>query len=319
MTEALNTNVLELPESNPTVSALTLARGREAHLRNVIIGLTRQNQLPDELVIGVMQEELYADLPDTPFPIHQVLVSGKELPLSKARNAVAAAATGDCLSFLDVDCIPAPDLVQDYANYASAGAGLIMGEVNYLPSGAADEGWQYDDFDAVAERHSDRQGPPDNGLKRCEDYRCFWSLNFAIHRSDWDRTNGFDEAFTGYGGEDTDFGRQLASNGVSIQWAKGAKVYHQYHPHCMPPIHHIPSILRNTEVFAAKWGHRTMEHWLTAFRLMGLVDNVDGKLKQVREPSAADFALCEQQSHMPYANTSRVLRMLRENAAVAAE
>ncbi|WP_281983539.1 galactosyltransferase-related protein [Thalassorhabdomicrobium marinisediminis] len=302
-----------------TVSALTLARGREAHLRNVILGLTRQTRQPDELVIGVMQDRLYDDLPDTDFPIRQIRIDGKELPLSRARNAVAEAAAGDCLVFLDVDCIPGPELVADYAGYAIPGHGLIMGEVNYLPAGAATEGWTYADFDAVAERHSDRQGPPAEGLKRCEDYRCFWSLNFAIHRADWDRTDGFDEAFTGYGGEDTDFGRQLDHLGVPIYWAKGAKVYHQHHPHCMPPIHHVPSILRNTEVFAAKWGHRTMEHWLTAFRIMGLIEEVDGTLRQIREPDAADFALCEQQSHMPYANTARVLRHLKATAQVAAE
>ena len=122
-----------VPE-NTTVSALTLARGRAAHLRNVILGLTRQTRQPDELVIGVMQDRLYDDLPQTDFPIRQVQVTGSELPLSRARNTVAAEATGDCLVFLDVDCIPAPELIADYMGYAVPGNGLIMGEVNYLPA-----------------------------------------------------------------------------------------------------------------------------------------------------------------------------------------
>jgi hypothetical protein len=85
-----------VPETT-TVSALTLARGRAAHLRNVILGLTRQTRQPDELVIGVMQDTLYDDLPQTDFPIRQVQVTGRELPLSRARNTVAAEAMGDCL------------------------------------------------------------------------------------------------------------------------------------------------------------------------------------------------------------------------------
>ncbi|MCL3883915.1 galactosyltransferase-related protein [Marivita sp. GX14005] len=300
-------------------SALTIARGREDHLRNVVLGLTRQSVPPAELVIGVMQDALYEDLPETGFPIRQIRIPGEELPLARARNAVAEAARGDVLVFLDVDCIPDPGLIADYTRYAQPGRGLIMGEVAYLPAGAATGDWRYADFRAVAERHSDRQGPPPEGLRRCEDYRCFWSLNFTMHRSDWDRTGGFDERFVGYGGEDTDFGRQLHQIGMEIHWAKGACVYHQHHPHCMPPIHHIPSILRNTAIFASKWGHRTMEHWLYAFRTMGLIEEVDGELQVAREPGEADFALCRQQSHMPYANTARVLRRLEAQGRIAAE
>ena len=302
-----------------TVSALTIARGRAAHLRNVILGLTRQTRQPDELVIGVMQDTLYNDLPQTDFPIRQIQVTGEELPLARARNTVAEKALGDCLVFLDVDCIPAPELIAEYMGYARPGNGLIMGEVNYLPAGTATEGWDYAGLEAVAVRHSDRQGPPAEGLKRCNDYRCFWSLNFAIHREDWNHSGGFDERFTGYGGEDTDFGRELDERGVAIHWAKGAKVFHQHHPHCMPPIHHIPSILRNTEIFAEKWGHRTMNHWLTAFRLMGLVGDDGDALVQLREPDVDDFALCEQQSDQPYANTARILRYLRGEEQIAAE
>ena len=54
-------------------------------------------------------------LPQTDFPIRQVQVTGSELPLSRARNTVAAEAKGDCLVFLDVDCIPAPELIAGFA------------------------------------------------------------------------------------------------------------------------------------------------------------------------------------------------------------
>ena len=79
----------------------------------------------------------------------------------------------------------------------------------------------------------------------------------------------------------------------------------------------LESVLRNSEIFASKWGHRTMEHWLYAFKLMGLIENRRDGLHILREPNARDYELCAQQSHMPYANTRRVIDLL--NARVANE
>lgn len=301
----------------PSVSVLTIARGREAHLANVLKGLALQSEPPSEVVIAAMQESPY-DLPQMPFPVRQVRVTRTDghLPLAAARNAAAAAATGEVLAFVDVDCIPAPDFVADVAAMAPPGAGLVMGEVLYLPHGAAEDGPDFDRFERCAVRHSDRQAPPEAPRAPCEDYRCFWSLNFALHRDDWARSGGFDERFHGYGGEDTDFGRSLAERGIPISWIRGARVYHQHHAHCMPPIHHLRSVLRNSELFAEKWGHRTMGHWLYGFQMLGLVGEEEGRLIVLREPGEADFALCRQDRDMPYANTRRVLdRLQAEEAA----
>lgn len=293
----------------PDLSVMTIAAGRADHLHNVVLGLNAQTCPIDELVIGVMQEDLY-DLPETAFPVRQVRVTGAGMPLAAARNRVAEEAAHDKLIFLDVDCIPSPTLVEDYDRLLSTGTGLFMGEVAYLPGGATEDGLDFDRFERLGVRHSDRRGPPEGATEPCDDYRCFWSLNFAMGRADWDRSGGFDEAYTGYGGEDTDFGRGLAEKNIPISWARGAKVYHQYHPHCMPPVHHVASVIRNAEVFASKWGHRTMEHWLYAFKRLGLIEDTPEGLRQVREPDAQVMALCEQQSDQPYASTRRVLDLL---------
>ena len=309
----------QTPESLRQVSILTLARGRASHLANVVRGLMRQTVMPLELVVGRMQDAPY-DLPDAPFPIRQIAIAeSNSLPLAEARNAVARAAKGQVLAFVDVDCIPAPTLVADYGRTAMSGQGVMMGEVMYLPGGANAPGWSYDGFDAVAEKHSDRAGPPKGPRAACDDYRCFWSLNFALHRDDWAASGGFDPRFQGYGGEDTDFGKTLAEKGIPLWWVRGAKVYHQYHPHAMPPVHHMDSVIRNADLFREKWGYRTMEHWLYAFELMGLIEKrghwPTEDVVVLRRPDAADEALCSQQSHMPYANTARVIRHLQERQA----
>ncbi|SFL97454.1 glycosyltransferase family 2 protein [Methylorubrum salsuginis] len=298
----------------PTVSVVTLAKGRPAHLRNVLRGLERQTQKPAEFVVAVMQDALY-DLPEVGFPVRQIRVEGTELPLAAARNRGVAASTGEAIAFLDVDCIPTPGFVAEYAQGLSELDGLLMGEVLHLPEHATLRDWDYDDLARVAEKHSDRRGPPASGIEICTDYRCFWSLNFAMSRATFEAVGGFDERYVGYGGEDTDFGKLLDRRGVPIAWMKGALAYHQYHPHHMPPIHHLDSVVRNAELFEAKWGYRTMGHWLYAFKVMGLIDDTpDRPIRILRRPDAADLALTGQQSHQPYTNSASVIRALEARA-----
>ncbi|KAB1071183.1 glycosyltransferase family 2 protein [Methylobacterium planeticum] len=300
-----------------TVSVVTLAKGRPAHLRNVLLGLERQTQVPTEFIVAVMQDAPY-DLPEVAFPVRQILVPGAELPLASARNRGVAVAGGDAVVFLDVDCIPAPGLVTDYARGLAELDGLLMGEVLHLPERATAGDWTYEGFAALAERHSDRRGPPASGLEICPDYRCFWSLNFAIRRDTFLGCGGFDERYTGYGGEDTDFGKVLDQAGIPIAWMKGGLAYHQYHPHHMPPVHHLDSVVRNAELFEAKWGYRTMGHWLYAFKVMGLIDDTPNRpIRILRRPEAGDFTLTGQQSHQPYSNSASVIRFLEARGTAA--
>ncbi len=301
------------------VSVVVPAKGRPDHLANLVAGLAGQTLRPVELIVAAMQGEPY-DLPPAPFPVRQLHIVADPLPLAAARNVAARAALGDLLVFLDMDCIPTPDLIADYAGFARDFDGLLMGEVMYLPGGATDGDWSFDTFAAIAEKHSDRRGPPPRGIEVCADYRCFWSLNFAMRRTIFARSGGFDERYVGYGGEDTDYGKAIDRAGIRLAWIKGGLAYHQYHPHHMPPVHHLDSVVRNAELFEAKWGYRTMGHWLHAFRLMGLVDDAPGRpIRILRRPDAADLALTGQESHMPYANSARVLRRLQAEAAHRAE
>ena len=300
-----------------TVSVCTLAHGRAAHLANLVRGLTMQDRKPDELVIAVMQATPY-DLPEADFPIRQILLGANGIPLAAARNAAARAASGDQLLFLDVDCIPDPSFVSDYARHLDDIDVLLMGEVLYLPAGATDAGLDFDRFRFGGVKHSERAGPPEGALGECSDYRCFWSLNFAMRRATFLAIGGFDEGYVGYGGEDTDFGRVVVTAGVPLKWARGARAYHQYHPHHMPPVHHVDSVIANAGRFRDKWGHFTMEHWLRAFTLMGLVALRDGDYVRLRQVSAEDLALTRQQAHQPYASTATVLAQLEERAPAMA-
>ncbi|GAA4010698.1 glycosyltransferase family 2 protein [Sphingomonas humi] len=298
------------------ISVCTLGSGRAEHLRNLVEGLARSRVRPAELIVGVMQDEPY-DLPTTPFPIRQHVLGSGTLTLSAARNRAAREATNDRLVFLDIDCIPDPELVGDYADRMDMADGILMGEVLYLPKGTTDHGLDFDAFARLGVKHSERSGPPDTPLGSCTDYRCFWSLNFAMRRGDFLRLGGFDEGFVGYGGEDTDFGRTAAEAGMTFHWTRGARAYHQYHPHHMPPVHHLDSVIANAHRFRDKWGHVTMDHWLKAFRLMGLVEQRGPDFVRLRQTREEDLALTRQQSDQPYASSARVLRLLEAGARPA--
>ncbi|GBR09540.1 glycosyltransferase [Asaia siamensis] len=303
-----------------TLSVLTLAKGRPAHLVNMMLGLARQSVLPHEFIIAVMQDTLYDNLPEMPFPVRQVKIDPLALRLSAARNRAASLASGEALVFLDIDCIPAPDCLHDYQKGLTECDGLLMGEVMYLPAGASQSGWTYAGFEQNCARHSDRRGPPAEGVEICSDYRCFWSLNFAIRRDSFMASGGFDESYVGYGGEDTDYAKGFTLSGGMLGWLKGALVYHQHHAHHMPPVHHLETVVKNAERFEGKWGYRTMGHWLHAFRLMGLIDDTAGRpIRILRQPDEADLALTGQQSHQPYANTASVIRILEQRTAPLAQ
>lgn len=297
------------------ISVCTLAHGREDHLRNLVSGLNHSRRPPCELVVAVMQDNRY-DLPSTSFPVRQVLLGSKGICLAEARNTAAERARGELLIFLDVDCIPATGLIEDYAAASAFNEGVLMGEVGYLPQGATEQGIDYARFERLAVTHHDRAGPPRGMVGHCGDYRCFWSLNFALPAATFRDLGGFDPRYVGYGGEDTDFGRTIAAHDVPLWWARGAKAYHQYHKHHMPPVHHLDSVVANAQIFAEKWGEPTMQHWLRAFRLMGLIEpDGNGGWIKLREPGEAHFALTRQQEHQPYASSSVVLEQLEAQAS----
>ena len=89
-------------------------------------------------------------------------------------------------------------------------------------------------------------------------------------RDTWDRVGGFCERYTGYGGEDTDFGWSARAAGVPLWWVGGAWAYHQHHGPGGPPAQHLHDIVRNAGVFFDRHGTWPMRGWLEQFAEQGL-------------------------------------------------
>ena len=278
----------------PSASVLTLVRGRADRLHNLMAALARQSVHPRELVIAWMQRDRASDLPDPGCPVRHRHVAGEPMPLAAARNRAAEAATGDLLVFLDADCIPSPTLVAAYRRAAARAEGLFLGEVLYLPPGL-DASVASDDaaLARLGRAHPARPAVPTAGdVRRETDPGQLWGLSFALPARAWHAVGGMDEAYLGYGGEETDFAARLAASGLPTFWVGGARAYHQHHPVHVPPLQHFDAILANATRFRDRHGRWCMSYWLGQFQAAGLIawDDDAPAIRVLRRPDALEVA-----------------------------
>ena len=168
--------------------------------------------------------------------------------------------------------MPGADLLDRYRAAALAHPDAVLaGPVTYLPPGS--DASDRSALQRATAPHAARPNPPDRTtqMAAADEYPLFWSLSFAMTVATWQRIGGFDEAYEGYGGEDTDFAFTLRNRGVPLVWVGGAHAYHQHHPTSSPPWQHLDDILRNGARFAQRWGEWPMTGWLRAFAEEGAV------------------------------------------------
>lgn len=205
-----------------------------------------------------------------------------ERNLAAARNLAARTAIergADILIFLDADCVASNDLVGGYVEALAAHPdAVVSGPVTYMAPGELRT--------VRPEPHPARPNPAPGEMVAAQDYNLFWSLSFALRAETWRRIEasfgGFDTGFCGYGGEDTDFARNLAAEGIELYWVGGAHAYHQYHPVSSPPWEHLDDILDNAAYFHSKWGEFPMLGWLDQFAAEGAIERVDGTWQRTR-------------------------------------
>ena len=253
-------------------SVLVIVHGRADHLRRLLAGVDASVLHPAEVVIVYMNEPSPAPM-QCAVPLRTVHVSSPQshsaLPLARARNAAAAAAQTPNLVFLDVDSIPSADLFATFMRVLSEGKILAMADPRYLKA-PLDATLKVNDeiLFAGSVRHHTRQGLPTGSSMSA--HAMFWSLGFAIHASVFAEVGGFDESYSGYGGEDTDFAFRIRESGVPVRFVD-SPVFHQHHGVYAPPLNHFSEIIENARLFRARWSVWPMEGWLKAFAHRGLI------------------------------------------------
>lgn len=254
---------------------VTVVHGRHDHLAHQRELLAAGRVRPAAHVVVRMDDDVEVAIPggvDTTWVDVPVGTGG--LPLAAARNAGARESLrqgADLLVFLDVDCLPGPDLVGTYEEAAEIMPDAVLcGPVSYLPP-PPPEGYDLAHLSSAVDPHPARPAPSPGDVTRSDAHDLFWSLSFATTPATWQRCGGFDEAYVGYGGEDTDFGQRARAAGVDLAWVGGADAFHQHHPVSRPPVEHVDDILRNGALFHARWGWWPMAGWLGEMEQLGLV------------------------------------------------
>lgn len=157
--------------------------------------------------------------------------------------------SGEIMIFLDGDCVPHRDFVRDHIEQSNpgrylAGRRVELGErfsagltVEKIEAGFLDRpslallvsGMQGDsEFTNRSLRVTHPWLRDRLGMNRVPDLK---GCNYSVARKDLEAVNGFDEAYEGYGREDTDIELRLQHLGLRIKSLKGlALQYHVWHP-----------------------------------------------------------------------------------------
>jgi hypothetical protein len=244
--------------------------------------LDRQRHVLSEVAGDIVRVEAWLDetLPDG---IRDAATTTLHVPpgphgfrVGEGRNRAAEAAIAaeaELLVFLDVDCLPGPELLSTYraASVAHPDA-LLAGPVTYLASVQRPE--TAADLPFLSRPHRARPTLPHGETRAATtaEYDLFWSLSFAVTPETWARIGGFHPGYEGYGAEDTDLGWTARARGVEMRWIGGADAYHQWHPVSSPPWQHLDDILRNGAAFHERWGVWPMGGWLDAFAAAGAIE-----------------------------------------------
>jgi GT2 family glycosyltransferase len=222
---------------------------RPEHLRRSLLSLALQRNVGVPYEIVVTDDGSTDNTPDfvhqfgrtVEFPVRFVSQEHRGFHAARCRNHGAQAARAPYLIFFDGDCIFPPDHLEQHLR--ARRPGMARTGDSYRLDPAASER-----VDAAAIRSAAFV----RWVSRAERWRMrrrwFRELiysairhkpkvmagNLALWRSDFERINGFDEQFMGWGCEDDDLGHRLRQAGVRIApifgYTQGYHLWHLAHP-----------------------------------------------------------------------------------------
>jgi glycosyltransferase involved in cell wall biosynthesis len=216
-------------------SVIVTTYNRPDALRAVLAGLLAQQTQSFEILVADdgsrddTRQTVAAVAHASAAPIRHVWQEDRGFRAGAARNRAAAQARGDYLLFLDGDCIPRPDWLSRHLRLAErgwmvAGNRVLLGEAftrdalaRQLPLHVWSLAqWRRERARGAVNRTLPLRRIPLGPLRKLAAGR--WqrirTCNLGLWRNDFDAVNGFDEAFEGWGFEDSDLAVRLLNRGV---------------------------------------------------------------------------------------------------------
>jgi glycosyltransferase involved in cell wall biosynthesis len=236
---------------SPLVSVVITTYNRSDALLAVLAGLARQTDRNFEVLVaddGSRTEHQTAILNS---PIAQALRTvhvwhpDVGFTASRVRNRGVAASRGEYIVFLDGDCVPEVDFIARHKSLAKPGffvngsRVLLSSELTAQVLAGAEQisgrsAWYWLRQRALghASKLTGLLRLPDMPWrnKRAFSWKGIRSCNLGCWRTDFERVNGFDESFVGWGHEDADFVLRLHHSGVARKNGFCAtEVFHLWH------------------------------------------------------------------------------------------
>jgi glycosyltransferase involved in cell wall biosynthesis len=234
--------------AQPEIAVLVSSFERPGHLRRVLTSIAAQRGIGGALEVVVTDDGSRDDTPrlvrrfaaSVGFPVRFVTHLHDGFQLARCRNEGVQASSAPYLLFLDGDCIIPPDHLRTHLDRRCPGY-VMAGYPIHLNEAISEQVSETEVRDAT---YLGRVSWRKKLAMRWRHVRALgYSLighstrpkllggNLGIARSDYDRVNGYDENFRGWGCEDDDLRVRLRISGVkvaSIAW--WTNTYHLWHP-----------------------------------------------------------------------------------------
>ena len=213
------------------------------YLKRLLRGVDAQSASPAEVLLaddgsGEETRKLFRDWSAAkPYPTGHVWQKKEGFRRARILNQAIAQSQTDYLVFLDGDTIPHPRFIADHARLSVRKA-FLQGHRALINEHAAVwfglGGFSYDRrralFSGQINGWSNAFRWPRPLISIRHDLRGIRGCNLAIWRDDLLRVNGYNEAFVGWGREDSELAVRLMNSEVNRRDARGwALCYHLWH------------------------------------------------------------------------------------------
>jgi glycosyltransferase involved in cell wall biosynthesis len=228
----------------PTLTLVINTFNQPDYLQRVLSAVSRQTEAPQQVILaddGSDEETRMVFEPwarERPFRCERVWQERAGFRRARILNLAIARASNAYLVFLDGDTVPHPRFLADHRQMARPQT-FVQGHRALVEEKASR-------FFGLGEFATDRRRAlwrgQLRGLKHAyrwprasrvqrADLRGVRGCNLAIWRDDLLRVNGYNEAFTGWGREDSELAVRLMNTGVRRMDVRGwALCYHLWHP-----------------------------------------------------------------------------------------